>query len=328
MSADRVRLARHPLWSATPTPLKSGAAGSSARPGPHRRPEALEIDVEATHRLVDHHVALGVDGLFILGSCGEGPWLPRELQRTFVREVCRHNDGRMTIGVQVTDNSAPRIIENAEMAAEEGADVAVMAAPFKVMGPVADDLERLYLEAIEGSPLPMGIYDLGERDRTVVPGEVIAEVLQHPRVIALKDSSGDAARQAAALQVRESRPELRIMSGDEFDTVSYLAAGYDGLVLGGAIFNARLARRIMQAVEAGDLDRARQLQDRMNELMWDVYGGREITCWLSGLKHLLVRMGVFGTAIELLGYELTEECAQRIELALGREREVLFPDGG
>jgi len=317
MNADGRQLAPNPLWSATPTPLTGG----------RRRPADVEIDVAATHHLVDHHVRLGVDGLFILGSCGEGPWLPRRLHRTFIREVCDHSAGRLTIGVQVTDNSAPRIIENAQVAADEGADVAIMAAPFKLMGPIASSkLADLYFDAIEGSPLPVGIYDLGERDSTFVPGEIIAEVLAHPKVIALKDSSGDPARQATALRVREGRPDLRIMSGNEFDTVGYLTAGYDGLVLGGAIFNGWMARRIMAAVEAGDLDRASELQQRMNELMWDVYGGEEITCWLAGLKHLLVRMGIFSTAINLLGYALTDECSARIEDALEREHDVLFPE--
>ncbi len=306
----KTSLADRPLWSATPTPLT----------------EDGQIDVESTRRLVDHHLRLGVDGLFVLGSCGEGPWLPREQQRTFLRELCAYNDGRMTIGAQVTDNSAPRIIENARIAADLGADVAIMAAPFKLMGPIASEkLEYLYMEAIEGSPLPMGIYDLGERDATVVPGEVIAKVLRHPNVIALKDSSGSEQRMEAALEARAERPDLRIMSGDEFDLPAYLGAGYDGLVLGGAIFNGYLARQIMNAIAADDMDRARQLQDRMNELMWDVYGGKEITTWLAGLKHLLVRMGIFNTTVNLLGYELTDECAERIEDALERERDVLFP---
>jgi len=304
------KLAERPLWSATPTPLT----------------EDFEIDLEATHRLVDHHLRLGVDGLFILGSCGEGPWLPRSLHRVFIREVCGYAAGRLTVGVQVTDNSALRVIENAQIAAAEGADVAIMAAPFKVFRPTAAGLTRMYLEAIEGSPLPMGIYDLGERDQVSVPGEVIAAALAHPRVVALKDSSGDPARRAMALEVRAGRPDLRIMSGDEFDTVGYLAAGYDGLVLGGGIFNGRLARRIMEAVQAGDLEGARAMQDRMNALMWDVYGGREITCWLRGLKHLLVRMGIFGTDNLLLDYQVTPECAARIEEALVREHDVLFPE--
>ncbi|MBD3292766.1 MAG: hypothetical protein GF393_07555 [Armatimonadia bacterium] len=304
-------LAERPLWSATPTPLT----------------EDLQIDIESTRRLVDHHIRLGVDGLFIIGSCGEGPWLPREQQQIFMQEVCAYNDGRMTIGAQVTDNSAPRVIENAQIAADAGADVAIMAAPFKLMGPLAGEKMRdLYLDAIEGSPLPMGLYDLGERDATFVPLEVLSEALRHPNVIALKDSSGEPARREGALAVRAKRPDLRIMSGNEFDLPTYLGAGYDGLVLGGAIFNGWMARRIMGAIADGDMDRAQELQDRMNELMWDVYGGKKITIWLAGLKHLLVRMGIFETHVNLLRYELTNECAERIEAALEREHDALFPE--
>ena len=303
-------LATQPLWSATPTPLT----------------DDLQIDRESTRRLVEHHLRLGVDGLFILGSCGEGPWLPREQQRAFIGEVCRHNDGRMIVGVQVTDNSAPRIIENARIAADEGADVAIMAAPWKVMGPLAaGKLRDLYLDAIEGSPLPMGIYDLGERDATFVPLEVLTEALRHPNVVALKDSSASEERREAVLEIRAERPELRVMSGDEFDLPTYLGAGYDGLVLGGAIFNGYIARQIMNAVTAGEMERAQELQERMNALMYDVYGGETISTWLAGLKHLLVRMGVFETRVNLLGYELTDECAARIEEALDRERDALFP---
>jgi len=309
--STRTPIADRPLWSATPTPLT----------------DDLQIDLDSTARLVEHHLRLGVDGLFILGSCGEGPWLPREHQRTFMREVCRRNDGRMTIGAQVTDNSAPRIIENAQIAADEGADVAIMAAPFKLMGPLAtSNLQALYLDAIEGSPLPMGIYDLGERDKTLVPPEVIAEALRHPNVVALKDSSASAERQAGAIAVRAERPELRIMSGDEFDLPKYLGSGYDGLVLGGAIFNGAIAREIMDAIQAGEMDRAGELQARMNELMWDVYGGKTISTWLAGLKHLLVRMGVFSTHVNLLGYDLTEECAAAIENALVRDHDILLPE--
>ncbi|MGC9318443.1 MAG: dihydrodipicolinate synthase family protein [Armatimonadota bacterium] len=309
MDAEVVQLATHPLWSATPTPLT----------------EDMDIDVEAARRLVDHHLKLGVTGLFLLGTCGEGPWLPRRLHRDFVREVCTYNDGRLTIGVQVTDNSAPRVIENAEMAAEEGADIAVMAAPFKVFRPTPESLRELYLEAIEGSPLPMGIYDRGEHDMIEIPGDVITTALAQKKVVILKDSSGDPARREAALQVREGRPELRIMTGDEFDCVTYLDAGYDGLTLGGGIFNGFIARQIIEAVNEGDIDRANELQEQMNELMWDVYGGREITCWLRGLKHLLVRMGIFSTDNLLLDYDLTPECEERIERALEEKRDLLFP---
>ena len=107
----------------------------------------------------------------------------------------------------------------------------------------------------------------------------------------------------------------RILSGDEFDCVRFLRAGYDGLLLGGAVFNARLATGIIAAVRAGDLAAARRRQARMNDLMWRVYGGPGITCWLAGLKELLVLMGLFSTRNNLLGYELGKSDRKRIHAA-------------
>ena len=63
----------------------------------------------------------------------------------------------------------------------------------------------------------------------------------------------------------------------------------------------------------------------MNRLMWDVYGGKKITCWLTGLKELLVQMGVFRTNRSFLNYPLTPACRQAIRRALAREHDVLFP---
>jgi len=48
---------RRQIWSATPTPFTMDR----------------EVDRESLGRMVEHHVRLGVDGLFLAGTCGEGP---------------------------------------------------------------------------------------------------------------------------------------------------------------------------------------------------------------------------------------------------------------
>jgi dihydrodipicolinate synthase/N-acetylneuraminate lyase len=112
--------------------------------------------------------------------------------------------------------------------------------------------------------------------------------------------------------------------------VEYLAAGYDGVLLGGGIFNAAIAIELMAAVRAKDLSRANALQARMNDLMHRVYGGPKIECWMTGLKELLVQLGVFSTNVNLLGYPLTAECRAQIQAAVSGAdglgfRKDLFP---
>ncbi|MEI6337329.1 MAG: dihydrodipicolinate synthase family protein [Verrucomicrobiota bacterium] len=300
------------VWSASPTPFTT----------------RMSIDTAAVKRLVEHHLRLGVKGIFLCGTCGEGPWMPERERRTLVRTAVAAARGRLVIAVQVTDNSAARILDNMRSVAEDGADLAVIAPPFFLLNATPENVTALYVEAIRGCPLPVGIYDRGLNATVPVSNESLWKIYSEPKVVLVKDSSGDLERMKLTLQIRESRPELLLLNGDEFHCVHYIKAGYDGLLLGGGIFNGHLAGRLIEAAKAGRIAEAERLQKRMNRLMWDVYGGKTIACWLAGLKHLLVKMGLFGTARHFLNYPLTPACRRAIAQALIREKESLLPGEG
>ena len=297
------------VWSATPTPFT----------------EKMALDKVAVRRLIEHHIRLGVTGLFVLGTCGEGAWMTDHQRREMVETVVKHNAGRMRIAVQVTDNSAARILDNMHMARQAGADVAVIAPPYFLANDTPRTIKKLYLEAIRQSPLPVGIYDRGRHGPVVVPDELLKPIYSAPEVVMVKDSSLEPQRRDIALEVRQKRPELLLLNGYEFDCVQYLQAGYDGLLLGGGIFNGYIAGQIMHAVAEGRLADAEKLQKRMNRIMWDVYGGKQIKCWLSGQKRLLVEMGVFRTWRNYPDYPLTAACERAIMRAIERDADVLTP---
>lgn len=288
------------VWSATPTPLTAD-----------RR-----IDEAAVGRMIEHHVKLGVTGIMLGGTCGEGPWLRPQDRETLTKTAVAVNAGRLRIALQVTDNSADRVLDNIEQAAKWGAEIAVVDAPwFFLNGTPARKLAH-NRDIARASGLPVGFYDRGRHSPNALPEEHLAELLAEPNIVMVKDSSQSPERRAIHLAAREERPGLVLLDGDEFNCVTYLKAGYDGLLLGGGIFNARIALRLLEAVKNGDLATAEQEQARMNDLMLRVYGGPKIECWLTGLKELLVRMGIFGTNLNLLGYPLTESCAAQIAAAL------------
>ncbi|QYM79380.1 dihydrodipicolinate synthase family protein [Horticoccus luteus] len=288
------------VWSATPTPLTK-----------ERR-----VDAASVERLVEHHVALGVTGMMLAGTCGEGPWLRLADRETLTRTAVAANRGRLRLAVQVTDNSAARVLENIERAAAWGAEVAVVDVPWFFLNGTPERKVAHFREIAQRSALPMGFYDRGTASPQAVPDERLAEILAEPNIAMVKDSSRSPARREIFLQARAARPGLVLLDGDEFDCVSYLEAGYDGLLLGGGIFNAAIARRLLAAVRAGDRVAAEREQARMNDLMWRVYGGPKIECWLTGLKELLVQMGLFATNVSLLDYPLTESCRASIAAAV------------
>ncbi len=288
------------VWSATPTPLTSD-----------RR-----VDVPSVDRLVAHHLKMGVTGLMLAGTCGEGPWLTEADREEMIRATVRFAAGRLRIAVQVTDNSAVRTLANVTLAAAWGAEIAVVAQPYFFLNGTPDRQLEFYREIARNSPLPVGFYDRGKASPYVLPDAQLAELLTEPNIAMVKDSSQLVPHRDVFLAARKARPELVLLDGDEFECVSYLQAGYDGLLLGGGIFNAGLAHRIIAAVRAGDAAEAARCQARMNDLMLRVYGGSKIECWMTGLKELLVQMGIFSTNTNLLEYPLTEHCRRQISEAV------------
>ncbi|MDP6439332.1 MAG: dihydrodipicolinate synthase family protein [Candidatus Brocadiia bacterium] len=300
------------VWSAAPTPFT----------------DRMKVDTVAVRRMVEHHLRLGVKGLFLAGTNGEGPWITDEHLHVLVSTVARCAKARLPIAVQVTDNSAARILDNIRAAKRNGADIAVIAPPYFQFPLLVGRTLRLYQEAIRKSPLPVGIYDRPGPNGFAVSNADLAKIYAEKRVILVKDSSSDPGRRKIALAARRKRPALRLLNGNEWQCDVYMKAGYDGLLLGGGVFNGYLANMLVAAATAGDFALVERLQKRLTRIMFAVYGGKKLTCWLSGEKKLLVEMGIFRTWKNFPDYPLTASCVKAIAHVLERDVDVLMPPKG
>jgi len=277
--------------------------------------------------MVEHHLRLQIDGIMLCGSCGEGPWLADREREILVRETVAAAAGRIPVAVQITDSSAQRMLEFAGRCADWGADMVVVAQPYHIANRTPRRIFEIIRDTVRESPLPAGFYDRGMITQNPMDAEFIPELISESNIVLVKDSSGNADKRAAYVSAASTRPDLRLLNGDEFCLPDYLAAGYHGALLGGAIFNGWIARQILNAHRSGDASAAAALQERMNELMWITYGGKAITCWLSGLKYLLCRMDVFASITNLPDYKLTDECRQAIdEIFDGGDPHGFLPD--
>jgi dihydrodipicolinate synthase/N-acetylneuraminate lyase len=288
------------VWSAAPTPLTSEGT----------------IDVASLRRSVDHHVAIGCGAIMLGGTCGEGPWLRHSDLEVLVRTGVEQAAGRINIMVQATDNSSGLILERLDALTTWGAQHGVVAQPHFFMNANPTRLREFYLEIWERSPLPVIFYDRGQNANVPVPLEILDDILHHPRVVGMKDSASHPDRFAISKKVREDRPEFFILNGNEFQLLPALQAGYDGAFFGGMTLTALAVRRCMDLLAAGDEKAAVALDEEIQRVLFDVYGGPKITCWLAGLKYALVKLGVFTEWKNIPGYSLTDECRQSIDKAV------------
>ena len=292
-------------WSAAPTPFT----------------ESLALDVASVRRMVKHHIRLGQKGLFIGGTCGEGPWLPRKDMRRLTEITAAAAGSKLKVAVQVTDNSFSKVLENIKDAKADGADIAIVAEPW-FAGPMRPDcIEEHYMKIAEKSSLPVGIYSRGA---AFVSLDIYAKVLRHKNVCLFKDSSLNDDIMKLALSIAAKR-ELCILTGYELGMVKYLAAGYDGVLAGGGILIGGLTVKMVEAARQGDTAELNRLQSHCDKINYAAYGGKKIVSWLTGLKYALVKMGIFSTTAGYLKYPMPKTVQKSIDSMIKKEQQVLFP---
>jgi len=299
------------VWSAAPTPFTQDG----------------KLDREAIFKLADHHVKLGIKGVFIAGTCGEGAYLSDSVAAELAKLTVEAAAGRMKVAMQITDNSIPRLLDNLKRGVDAGIDMAVIAPPNVAINYDQEYLYKLYSAVALASPVAMGIYHRGAAAPIAMQAETIARLAEIENIISLKDSACNEHDTAVILAARDKLKKHKkffAYNGNEFDCVSAALAGYDGMTIGGGCFNGRMAKDIFELAQAGKVDEAKALQERMNSLMFDIFGGKNITCWLAGQKQLMVELGIFSSNYCLCNYRLDKSYLPTIQAALEREKEYLF----
>ena len=273
----------------------------------------LRVDTASVEKTVRAAIEDGCNGLFLGGTCGEGPWLPDRERGRLVAAAAKTADGKLKLAMQVSDNSVPRILDNVRIAADAGADYGIIASPGVMMNATPDRITALFAEAATASPLPVGIYDLGRHRPITIPEDRLKQLYLLPNVKLVKDSSGAPERRKQALAAQAEKPSLTLFNGDEFSCMEYLQAGYDGFMFGGAAAVPQMLQKIAAAFLAGRIDEANAVDTEMKKTLLGIYGGEKIACWLTGLKYYMVRRGLFATPASFLGYPLTDECRAFID---------------
>lgn len=218
--------------------------------------EDLSVDVAATQRVQRALVEDGVDGLILLGTCGENNSLEPGEKRAVLRAGVEAVGGRVPLVAGVSELTTARAVAYAKQAAAIGID-ALMVLPAMVYVPTPDELFAHLVAVAEATMLPIMLYNNPPAYRVSVDLGTLERLAGVANVEAVKESAPDPRRFT----------DLINRFGDRY----VLMAGLDdialeGLVLGAAGWVSGLTSAFPQesvalfaAVERGDLDTARRI---------------------------------------------------------------------
>jgi 4-hydroxy-tetrahydrodipicolinate synthase len=225
-----------------------------------------EIDVEGLKSVCCYMIEAGCHAIFVGGSTGRGPWFSRAARAKACAVVADAINSKVPLFAGCMASGLSDMLENAHLMAESGAQIAVLTAP-GYFDYSQQEVERIFLEFADASPLPVMIYDIPAFAGMKLDTEMVNRLARHPRVVGFKDSSADLGRFRELLAALRGLEEFYLLQGKEHLLAESLLAGASGFVVSLLHVDPRPFVALYAAARARNEDLARPQQRCATEIL-------------------------------------------------------------
>lgn len=220
-------------------------------------PEGL--DEAVLREIVEFHLAEGTDALIVNGSTGEASTMTPAEQRRSLEVVVDAAGGRIPVigGVGGSDTGA--VVELARSVTAAGAD-GILLSPPPYNKPSQRGIVAHYRAVLDAADLPMIVYNVPGRTACNILPETVEQIAADPRVVGVKEASGDISQVAELARRIGSR--VAIYSGNDDQIVPVMSLGGKGVISVLANVAPADTARMAHAYLEGDVATSRELQLR------------------------------------------------------------------
>ena len=212
---------------------------------------------------VEWQIAEGSTALVPCGTTGEVATLTADEHRELIAHTVQVAKHRVPVIAGCGTYSTAASIERIRTAADVGADGALVVVPY-YNKPSQAGLVAHFTAIAEASPLPIVVYNVPSRTVADISVESLAAAAKHPRIVAVKDATGNLARVTA--QRLACGEDFIQLSGNDDMALGFNAMGGTGCISVSANVAPRLCSDFQKAMNEGRWDEALKLQDRLYPL--------------------------------------------------------------
>jgi dihydrodipicolinate synthase/N-acetylneuraminate lyase len=239
-----------------------------------------KLDEKAVDKVVAFLLAGGVDGIFVMGTTGEGTSIPRPFRRQLVQRAVESAKGRAKVYVGIGDAHPDEIQAGNEYFAT-GADAVVSRPPVSFP---TEHLGTWYRKLLDGLNGPLIMYNMPMTTHVSIPLDVIEQLLEHPNLIGIKDSENNPKRLKELLSRFGGKPGFSIFVGVGALMAQGLKLGASGIVPSVGNLIPDVCHHLCVSAERGDWVEADSHFARMNAVAALYQQGRTLNESLSVLK--------------------------------------------
>ncbi len=272
---------------------------------------AGKLDDKAFQNLVDWQVSEGINGLVPCGTTGESPTLSHK-ERMRVTELCIEVAARRVPVIAGTgSNSTQETVDFARHAEKAGADAQLVVTPY-YNKPTPEGLYQHFKAVHDHCGLPIVIYNIPGRSVVDMSVETMVELAKLPRIIGVKDATGDLAR---PLHTRLAiGPHFSLLSGDDATALAFLAQGGHGVVS----VTSNIAPKICAAMQAAWRSGAVREAQRINDILAPLNRALFLETSPAPVKYAASLLGLSTAEVRLPLCEIKNASRSRVRDAMAQ----------
>jgi 4-hydroxy-tetrahydrodipicolinate synthase len=250
------------------------------------------LDIEGLERLIEHVIAGGVHGIFILGTTGEAQSLSYSLKVEMIKQSSRIVNKRIPMLVGISDTSVVESVRLSQEASKLGADAVVSAPPYYYT-PAQPELIDFYQNLLPQLELPLFLYNMPGMTKVSFAPSTVRKIAENEKVIGFKDSSANGTYFQSVMYEMQQRQDFSFFVGPEEMMAGVVLMGADGGVNGGANLFPQLYVGLYQAAKAGNLSEVHRLQQKVMQISSSIYRvGQYGSSLIKGIKCSLSVLGI------------------------------------
>ncbi|MCS7045499.1 MAG: 4-hydroxy-tetrahydrodipicolinate synthase, partial [Gemmataceae bacterium] len=223
-----------------------------------------DLDLPRLKWFLDHLIAQGVHGIFVLGTNSEFYALDENEKQQVIATAVEHVGGRVPVYAGTGAESTREVIRLTKMAEREGVQGVSIITPYFV-SPSQQEIFDHYRRIAEQTRLAVVLYNNPATCGGVkIEPETVARLAELPNICGIKDSSGDLQN---TLEMIRCVPEsFSVLMGRDTLIFPALMFGAKGAVPATANIVPKLLVEIYEKFVRGDLEGSKAAQLRLNPI--------------------------------------------------------------
>jgi dihydrodipicolinate synthase/N-acetylneuraminate lyase len=222
--------------------------------------DKAQVDEQIMRQLVDFHIGAFVQGLFVLGSTGQGPAMSVEERKKAAAIALDQARSRLPVVIHVGTADADSTVELAEHASAHGADAVAIVPPYYYSDHTEYEIIAHYKAVAKAVPLPIFIYENPKYSGiSIPPGFAVRMKEQVPSLKGIKVAYG----QGALLEYVRLLPDVSVFTGNA-DLFGLVPFGVAGMINPPTSFVPELCVDLFDALDTKNYLRAVEAQKRVD----------------------------------------------------------------